>query len=439
MGPPKSPKREAFKRKGDSTVSETVKKAKESPVVDARPVCKYGNSCYQKNEYHLKKYQHPHRADNQTGDLQAQRVSKEEPMGTAFEPSSKESEVEKPILSEGSQVSILPSCDTLSQEGKVSLPTPTCPKETIKQIYLSEMPSDFYAFWNFCKYLDENKPRGCLKELLGIELIGPFELLDMEEQGEQPREASNFLTKWRFYYDPPEFQSVIVGDLMSGYHIGYFRDSPQEMPGFVASNTEANGCVITPMADNLFGALSVMIAERGKNADPFVKTKLVALKKQVEEWAKKNAITLQNQAFMSRKKKVVAKTFYQCGIVVPVDKKTKVGYREIPESDADIKKICKKIVESGTSSEREDNEEALQQLVTYVQYANDEMDYGMGLELGLDLLAYGGDVFHQTILHLLSIAYELLERHEYATILKAHLDHRRMISEEYANKQISTT
>lgn len=42
----------------------------------------------------------------------------------------------------------------------------------------------------------------------------------------------------------------------------------------------------------------------------------------------------------------------------------------------------------------------------------------MGLELGLDLLAYGGDVFHQTIVHLLSVAYELLERPEYATILK---------------------
>ena len=32
-------------------------------------------------------------------------------------------------------------------------------------------------------------------------------------------------------------------------------------------------------------------------------------------------------------KKVVAKTFYSCGIVVPINKKTKVGYREIPETD----------------------------------------------------------------------------------------------------------
>jgi hypothetical protein len=41
----------------------------------------------------------------------------------------------------------------------------------------------------------------------------------------------------------------------------------------------------------------------------------------------------------------------------------------------------------------------------------------MGLELGLDLLAFGGEVFHSTILHLLNVAYELLHRKEFAIIL----------------------
>lgn len=85
---------------------------------------------------------------------------------------------------------------------------------------------------------------------------------------------------------------------------------------------------------------------------------------------------------------------------------------------ANIKKICKKIVESSDLSEQEKNSDALQELVTYVQYANDESDYGMGLELGLDLLAFGGEVFHPTILHLLGVAYELLECKEFFVILK---------------------
>ena len=56
--------------------------------------------------------------------------------------------------------------------------------------------------------------------------------------------------------------------------------------------------------------------------------------------------------------------------------------------------------------------------MTNVQYANDELDWGMGLELGLDLLAFGGQVLHTTIIHLLGVAYELLERPEFTTILK---------------------
>lgn len=85
---------------------------------------------------------------------------------------------------------------------------------------------------------------------------------------------------------------------------------------------------------------------------------------------------------------------------------------------ANIKKICRRIVESSDETERDKNSDALQELVTYVQYANDESDYGMGLELGLDLLAFGGEEFHSTILHLLGVAYELLERQEFLTILK---------------------
>ena len=46
----------------------------------------------------------------------------------------------------------------------------------------------------------------------------------------------------------------------------------------------------------------------------------------------------------------------------------------------------------------------------------------MGLELGLDLLAFGGESFHSTLLHLLNVAYDLLGRVEFATILKVQLE-----------------
>ena len=47
----------------------------------------------------------------------------------------------------------------------------------------------------------------------------------------------------------------MADDLSKGYHIGYFRDSPNEMPMFVGSNTESKGCILTPISDNLFSAL----------------------------------------------------------------------------------------------------------------------------------------------------------------------------------------
>jgi len=68
-----------------------------------------------------------------------------------------------------------------------------------------------------------------------------------------------------------------------------------------------------------------------------LKTKLTTLKKQMEKWVKENGISSllnESQSIKDRKKLVVAKTFYTCGIVVPFNKKTKVGYREIPETDS---------------------------------------------------------------------------------------------------------
>merc|ERR1712129_30675 len=68
--------------------------------------------------------------------------------------------------------------------------------------------------------------------------------------------------------------------------------------------------------------------------------------------------------------------------------------------------------------------EQVQQLVTWVQYANDEGDPGMGLELGLDLFCHGGQAVEGTAHHLLTVAYELLDREEFGEVAKAHLARR---------------
>ena len=83
-----------------------------------------------------------------------------------------------------------------------------------------------------------------------------------------------------------------------------------------------------------------------------------------------------------------------------------------------------KICSSQTESERDKNLEPLQELLTLVQFANDECDYGEGLELGLALFCHGGAALHSPIQHLLPLAYQLLQRPQFAQIISAHLKQR---------------
>merc|ERR1711864_43968 len=71
--------------------------------------------------------------------------------------------------------------------------------------------------------------------------------------------------------------------------------------------------------------------------------------------------------------------------------------------------------------------DVLQELVTNVQFANDEGDPGMGVELGLALMCQDqgeSKVLDNTITHLLGVSYELLGRDIFTDILTAHLAHR---------------
>lgn len=59
---------------------------------------------------------------------------------------------------------------------------------------------------------------------------------------------------------------------------------------------------------------------------------------------------------------------------------------------AGLKKICKSIAEARNDEERVKAFGPVQEMITFVQFANDECDYGMGYELGMDLFCYGSHV-----------------------------------------------
>lgn len=94
----------------------------------------------------------------------------------------------------------------------------------------------------------------------------------------------------------------------------------------------------------------------------------------------------------------------------------------------ELKKILKRITEGKDEKEKEQGSEDLQEIMTLVQFANDECDYGMGLELGLDLFCFGSERFHNVISQLMPLGYRLLGRDEFAEVVEIHLEHRNRAS-----------
>ncbi|XP_015341705.1 histone PARylation factor 1 isoform X1 [Marmota marmota marmota] len=299
-------------------------------------------------------------------------------------------------------------------------------RKEVENHYKLSLPEDFYHFWKFCEELDPEKPADSLSTSLGLRLVGPYDILAGKHKMKKKSIGLNFNLHWRFYYDPPEFQTIIIGDNKTQYHMGYFRDSPDELPVYVGINEAKKNCTIVQNGDNVFAAVKLFLMKKLKEVTDKKKASLLKnVDEKLTEAARKLGYSLEQRTLKmkQRDKKVVTKTFHSAGLVVPVDKND-VGYRELPETDADLKRICKTIVEAASDEERLKAFAPIQEMMTFVQFANDECDYGMGLELGMDLFCYGSHYFHKVAGQLLPLAYNLLKRNLFAEIIEDHLANR---------------
>ncbi|MEE6460999.1 hypothetical protein FKM82_001167 [Ascaphus truei] len=299
-------------------------------------------------------------------------------------------------------------------------------RQEVESRYQLSMPEDFYQFWAFCAEINPDAPCDVLKSSLGLQLVGPYDILSGKHKVTKKTSGINYNLHWRFFYDPPEFQTVLVGDSKTQHHMGYFRDSPDELPVFLGSNEANKGCLITQVGDNIFAAVKQFASKKLKEVtDQRASTLVKDLVEKLTLAAEALGYSLeQKSASMKRReKKVVTKSFHGAGLVVPVDKND-VGYRELPETDASLKRICKGIVEAPTDDKRIKAFAPIQEIITFVQFANDECDYGMGYELGIDLFCYGSHYFHKVAGQLLPLAYNLLKRNLFAEIIESHLANR---------------
>ncbi|NXM74610.1 HPF1 factor, partial [Serilophus lunatus] len=321
------------------------------------------------------------------------------------------------------------------RSNQADIPDSLC--QEAETCYQLRLPEDFYQFWKFCEEVDPEKPSDALVSSVGLKLVGPYDILAGKYKKAKSTDV-NFHLHWRFFYDPPEFQTILVGDNKTQYHMGYFsltvcvyffinRDVPDELPAWVGANEAKKGCVISQVGDNVFAAVKLFLSKKLKEVTDKKKS---AVLKDIDEKLTRRAKDLgysleqKTMKMKQRDKKVVTKAFHGAGLVVPVDKND-VGYRELPETNANLKKICKAIVEAPTDDERVKAFAPIQEMLTFVQFANDECDYGMGYELGMDLFCYGSHYFHKTVGQLLPLAYTLLKRNLFAEIIESHLGSRR--------------
>ncbi|KAM7364255.1 histone PARylation factor 1 [Cochliomyia hominivorax] len=420
--------------------------------------CKYWDKCYQKNPAHIEKYNHPKKEDKEKID-----AGKESPKKDAARvaPKRRSSEMEKNVKTEEKSQS--------KDEDKPKYETEELKKEALTNIsskdwmamlqnriklseqqeydnllktneflrhkFLVEMPPDFYAFWKFVEQLKKDlKGEDLLlymEKTFQIMLVGPFEFLAGKFDKAKIHEPGDYLRHWRFYYDPPEFQTVFVRK-GTGIHYGYWRDDPHDKETLlVARNDAAKNYEFEFVAGDAFDAF-LFYLDKDFQGTPFTAAAVTNVKKLLQKFIEANEVKLESldKLRKARSIKVVCKTFHRAGIVVPYENKTQLGYRPLIESDAELKKILKLFDTAGSSKDNKDDPvtaavmEKLQPIATAATIAVDECDFGTALELGIDLFCSGYPQLHMLIHSLLVPAYSLLQRPQFIAIIKAHLDRR---------------
>ncbi|XP_033337909.2 histone PARylation factor 1 isoform X1 [Megalopta genalis] len=434
---------------------------------DSRIPCRYGAKCYQKNAAHHEKYKHlpskdakkqkggrrvvigkkrkKHEDNEGSVDSSKKKVLKKddaevnesvpqidndqnvEKTEENFEPMKQESDLdnENPIKHPSTQVtiaSLLRDCNFSINDNKV---LPTEVQTIISHLFLTEMPEDFFQLYEFCKTISEKDPLNVFKDVQ-LQLVGPYDIFNETFLNSKVDDKKSLLRHWRYYYDPPEFQTIIKVNGKEALHFGYWRDNVSEGPEFVAKNTAIINCVIEPVAENIFATLYVHLEEKIKMANPFEKTHITQLQQKLKNYAREKNITLNQKSsrMQDREKKVVARTFHKAGIVVPYDKKTELGYRNLAVTDNELKKILKQIGDARTPEERKIPFSKLEEVIRLATIAADECDFGTCLELGHDLFCSGIPHVQNKALNMLSLAYNLLQRPQFLEIVQAHFKDR---------------
>uniref|UniRef100_A0A0G4GHW9 Uncharacterized protein n=1 Tax=Chromera velia CCMP2878 TaxID=1169474 RepID=A0A0G4GHW9_9ALVE len=312
--------------------------------------------------------------------------------------------------------------------------------EKVQESFLLDLKGDAFpsleAVFDFALSLDAQNPLQAFVEPLQVELVGPFEIL-------AGKEVTMPSCWWRFHYDPPEMVTVMrevkdkekenLGGRQnapsssssssslpspppSSLHWTLWRDAPDVPPQAVMSSDPQEGPRVTVVAADLLGALASRArqimkeggegqkkgggakgkkggkgqkqsSEKGKEAGDSPSAALAStFLSQLSDFCQRRNLTFEegeSPEWKNRKKTlVVQQDISGVGVVVPYDKTTEVGHRDLGHSPASLKKLMN---DGRKSFAKTQDLSDLDDLVSSADIANDECDFGCGLWLGRSL------------------------------------------------------
>ena len=252
----------------------------------------------------------------------------------------------------------------------------------------------------------------------GVRLLAPFALLAGDASAAGPLAD-------RGPHHPPEFQPLAaVGDGGKAQTIGYWRDDPSAPPGYVVQSKPLAvgqpGLKFDVVGESLLAVLHALLTAELKRS-PIRAGEIRGAVAALEGAAAAAGVALDggSGAAARRRKEVVGKTSHGMGIVVPYDKKTELGYRELNPSGTALRKLLGALA-AASGAARDAHQAELDELINWANIANDECDFGASLQLGHDLFNHSAAAFAEPAARVLQTAYALLGRDAFGKLAVDH-------------------
>lgn len=295
-------------------------------------------------------------------------------------------------------------------------------RDQLRSLYGFDFPDDLFRFWEFVNRLQPLDPLHALFDPLEIILVGPFEVLSGRFDGRSPRLSP--LLHWRYHLDPPEFFTVLLGNV-DRLHWGCYLDDPADGRGCVASYYADDAFELSADGDDLFQAVRLELEAQHHDCEEYLGEdpehaadyearleRLDALRKAVQANAtadrleRGDAYCEKHRSAVARNAAVIASTPEGMGVVAPPE-----TYRPPSLPDKKLRSLIRKeddplpVVEEGRQALRDGFPAA-------------------ALKLGKELWPMRGKRKTEYAYELLDAAYAALGREALRQVLRTHRAHR---------------